>query len=486
MGGAIKTTSVNWPTGGGRTYVFTSPDYALATPTDLTLKAGSSNWIFGANGSTTFPTHEPVSITGNLTVGNLFVNGTTTTISTASYSVEDNIIQIAANNPADTLDLGFVAHRTVGSVLQHTGLVRDTSAGNWKLFSNVTAQPGNTVDFTNAVLDNLELGTVTGTDFKFANGVSILSTVVAGTTYSNSNVASYLVANPQSGTYSNANVASYLIANPQTGTYSNVDVIANLQNLTTNVTTTANVTAGNIVTSGATSGNISGANYISANVFQVSTGIFWANGTAWSSSGSGTTYSSTGAGNVTISGSAINLTAVGPGAVATGSSTAIPVVTTDAYGRISSITTAAVVAPAGTLSGSTLNSTVTASSLTSVGTLASLSVTGNVSTGNISATQVTATTGVYSGNITAANIITTGTYGNITGANVISANTLTVTTTVRTVPVTFANLPSASSVGAGARAFITDGNTTTFASAVTGSGANSVPVYSNGTGWFVG
>jgi hypothetical protein len=90
------------------------------------------------------------------------------------------------------------------------------------------------------------------------------------------------------------------------------------------------------------------------------------------------------------------------------------------------------------------------------------------------------------GNITAANIITTGTYGNITNANVISANNLVVTTTVRTIPVTFAALPTAASAGAGARAFITDGNTATFGSQVGGSGANAIPVYSNGTNWYVG
>lgn len=51
----------------------------------------------------------------------------------------------------------------------------------------------------------------------------------------------------------------------------------------------------------------------------------------------------------------------------TGSSTAIPVITIDAKGRTTSITTAAVVAPAGTLTGATLASGVTASSLTSFG-----------------------------------------------------------------------------------------------------------------------
>jgi hypothetical protein len=81
----------------------------------------------------------------------------------------------------------------------------------------------------------------------------------------------------------------------------------------------------------------------------------------------------------------VGLATSGPGAGTTGSSTAIPVVTADAYGRISSITTAAVVAPAGTLSGATLNSGVTASSLTSVGTLTSLTVSGDIKpTSNVS------------------------------------------------------------------------------------------------------
>ena len=62
-----------------------------------------------------------------------------------------------------------------------------------------------------------------------------------------------------------------------------------------------------------------------------------------------TSLSSSGAGNVSVTISApgsstVALTATGPGAVTTGSSTGIPVITTDAYGRIASIST---VAPAG-------------------------------------------------------------------------------------------------------------------------------------------
>jgi len=82
-------------------------------------------------------------------------------------------------------------------------------------------------------------------------------------------------------------------------------------------------------------------------------------------------------GDVTSSGNATTLATVAT-AGATGSSTAIPIVTINVKGLVTSISTAAVVAPAGTLSGSTLASGVTASSLTSVGTLTSLAMGGNI------------------------------------------------------------------------------------------------------------
>ena len=60
-----------------------------------------------------------------------------------------------------------------------------------------------------------------------------------------------------------------------------------------------------------------------------------------------------------------------------------------------------------------------------------------------------------------------------------------VCSSVQTTPVRFDQLPNA--VGnAGARAFITNCNTATFNAAAAGGGANQVPVFSNGTAWFVG
>jgi hypothetical protein len=51
---------------------------------------------------------------------------------------------------------------------------------------------------------------------------------------------------------------------------------------------------------------------------------------------------------------------------------------------------------------------------------------------------------------------------------------------------TVATLPSASTVGVGARAFVTDASTPVFGTAVAGGGAVPVPVYSTGSAWNVG
>ena len=149
-------------------------------PGTFTISVAPNSWLFNSDGSTTFPDHHQVTITGNLTVGNLVVNGNSTIINTNSYVVSDNIITMADGNPADTLDLGFVAHRTVNSVLQHTGLVRDASVNNWKLFSNVIANPGSTVDFANAVYDDLVVGNVITSGNVDATFVRVNSGIISG------------------------------------------------------------------------------------------------------------------------------------------------------------------------------------------------------------------------------------------------------------------------------------------------------------------
>lgn len=49
-----------------------------------------------------------------------------------------------------------------------------------------------------------------------------------------------------------------------------------------------------------------------------------------------------------------------------------------------------------------------------------------------------------------------------------------------------ATLPGASTLGAGARAFVIDSSVSTFGTTVVGGGSTKVPVYSDGTDWKVG
>lgn len=99
---------------------------------------------------------------------------------------------------------------------------------------------------------------------------------------------------------------------------------------------------------------------------------------------------------------------------------------------------------------------------------------------------------VYSGafsatfTVTAATTVTlptTGTLATLAGVETLTGKTLTVPKTGVT---TVAGLPSAVTAGVSARAFVTDANSTTFAAAAVGGGANAVPVFSDGAAWRLG
>jgi hypothetical protein len=70
--------------------------------------------------------------------------------------------------------------------------------------------------------------------------------------------------------------------------------------------------------------------------------------------------------------------------------------------------------------------------------------------------------------------------GNITGGNVITAGV------VKSGAFVTGNIPAAATAGAGSRAFVTDATLATFGSLYVGGAANAVPVYSDGSAWFIG
>ena len=100
--------------------------------------------------------------------GNLTVTGTTTTVNTTNLSVTDPIIQVASDNAANSVDVGFVGHYDDG-LSQHTGLVRDSSEDKWKLFKGVTSNPTTNVDFTQGSLDALAVGSLEASSASIGN-----------------------------------------------------------------------------------------------------------------------------------------------------------------------------------------------------------------------------------------------------------------------------------------------------------------------------
>lgn len=80
--------------------------------------------------------------------GNLTVTGNVTTINVATLSVTDSLIQLATNNTSsDLIDIGVYGNYQVsGGDHEHTGLFRDATDGNWKLFVGLTEAPTSTVN----------------------------------------------------------------------------------------------------------------------------------------------------------------------------------------------------------------------------------------------------------------------------------------------------------------------------------------------------
>ncbi len=100
--------------------------------------------------------------------GDLTVNGTTTTINTQTLAVEDPLIEMAKDNAANSVDIGFYGKYNDGTD-RYLGLFADASnSNNFKLFKGTTVQPTTTVDTGGAgyapaslTLDNLTTANIT-------------------------------------------------------------------------------------------------------------------------------------------------------------------------------------------------------------------------------------------------------------------------------------------------------------------------------------
>jgi hypothetical protein len=137
----------------------TATTFNLLNTTATTLNIGGAATTMtigsGSTGATaTF--QKNVIISGNLTV-----QGTTTTNSSNTLTVNDSVVYLADNNSGNALDIGLIGEYT-SSGLKYTGLVKDASDSVWKFFSAPTNAPtaGTTVDFTGATYDSIKLTAV--------------------------------------------------------------------------------------------------------------------------------------------------------------------------------------------------------------------------------------------------------------------------------------------------------------------------------------
>jgi hypothetical protein len=167
---------------GGETLTFVGRDgiTTVAVDANNSVLVDVDNTVFRTTGGT---------ISGDLAVtGNLVISGNTITQDVETMKVEDSLIQLAANNAADAVDIGFFGQYNDGST-KYTALFRDASdSGKYKLLTGGTTIPSaaNSLDPTTystaTLVANITGGTVSGltSDIAVADGGTGAGTFTGG------------------------------------------------------------------------------------------------------------------------------------------------------------------------------------------------------------------------------------------------------------------------------------------------------------------
>ena len=164
-------------------FTYTGPSAAevrahLSGGTGVTYNSGTGAISIGqAVATTSDVTFNDLQVDGNAVVdGNLTVHGTTTTINSATVTTNDPLFNLAdSNTTSDALDIGFIGkyYDTGQSRIERTGLFRDASDGKYKLFTGLYNDSGTLDSATNVVditgpgftLADLQVGTLTADAF---------------------------------------------------------------------------------------------------------------------------------------------------------------------------------------------------------------------------------------------------------------------------------------------------------------------------------
>jgi hypothetical protein len=131
---------------------------ALATDT-ITIKGGDgiTSGVVAANTTVILDVDTTVlrsntailnqTIDGSITItGNLIVTGNTTTVDVTTLSVEDSLIALARNNITDSVDIGFYGHYN-DTANRHAGIMRHAGDKQFYVFDNYDQEPtANTIN----------------------------------------------------------------------------------------------------------------------------------------------------------------------------------------------------------------------------------------------------------------------------------------------------------------------------------------------------
>jgi hypothetical protein len=265
---------------------------------------GAGNNVAFSVDNTVIRTTGGQTISGSLAItGDLVISGNTVTQDVTTITTEDSLIKLAANNVADAIDIGFYGQYTNGGT-KYTGLVRDATDGVFKLFTNEEVDPTD-----NVVSYGAENRATIEANFTGGNVSGLFSDIAVtdgGTGRGSFTTGAILVGNSMDGLLELANTGT-------AGTYGNANTIP--------------------VLSTDVYGRVSGVtnSAIAIDTSQVTTGIFpIARG--------GTNNSSYTTGTITYYDGDKIASLANTGTAGTyANASHVPVITTDAYGRVSSI-----------------------------------------------------------------------------------------------------------------------------------------------------
>ena len=306
---------------------------ALSTDT-ITFVGGDgiTTVAYSANSNVKFDVDNTVirttggTISGDLAItGNLVVSGNTITQDVETIRTEDSLLLLAANNVADAIDIGFAGQYNDGST-KYTGLVKQ-AGGNYFLFQNLPNNPTtNTLSVGSATAGNtatLRANLTGGTVSSLASAIAVGDGGTGATSFttgailigSGSSALTTLANTGTAGTYANASHVPVIT----TDAYGRVSAVTN----TAIAISTTQITSGTLPIA---RGGTNQTTYTTGAALQF-------DGTSIS------TLANTG-----TSGTYANASHV-------------PVITTDAYGRVSAVTNTSIAIAASQITSGTLGVT---------------------------------------------------------------------------------------------------------------------------------